>query len=355
MAPIKSTKFGYMSMFTDKVEEDNFLIGIGANYSTTQVFEPGNGYQYLIYTAPGYLDVTKGGPVDLLLIGGGGAGGMGESSPPGGAFSGGGGGAGGYLEKFNFTFPIGEYRIEIGDGGTPKGYTSTASYRIGGNGSPTDISGPTITTITAYGGGGGGGSYDTPPAQPAEDGQPGGSGGGGGGGPGALAGTGNRDTSGNPIPSYHQNQGTPPNVQGFNGASSPTINYGGGGGGAGEAGTGFSSPYSAGGDGRVAWDGDDGIPSSYGTPGPTPGRWFAGGGGGGFANPGLQPTYGVGGAGGGGRGADRYPGPNSSSHNESTAGTINTGGGGGGGNSNFTTSYGGKPGGSGIVIVRYKI
>lgn len=68
-------------------------------------------------------------------------------------------------------------------------------------------------------------------------------------------------------------------------------------------------------------------------------RWFAGGGGGG--------TYSTGWGGGGGRGGGGRGGGNYTS--DTTAGGANTGGGGGGGRG------GSKPGGSGIVIVRYEI
>ena len=77
---------------------------------------------------------------------------------------------------------------------------------------------------------------------------------------------------------------------------------------------------------------------SYGTPGPAPGRYFAGGGGA-HSTPGRgYPTNGTGGAGGGGAGG--IP--------AGVAGTINTGGGGGSG------APTGAAGGSGIVVIRYK-
>ena len=355
MAPIKSTKFGYMSIFTDKVETDNNIAGIGATYSTTEVFEPGNGYRYLIYTAPGYLNVNRGGSVDLLLVGGGGAGGNGEYYPPTGYYAGGGGGAGGYFQDFNFTLPIGEYDISIGDGGS-RGPTPAqgqpGTYRNGNPGTPSYISGPGITTIIAYGGGGGGGSYEFgPPDFPAGASSDGGSGGGKSNNPSRLIGQGNRTTAtapvtGSPIPAYLQGSGE---VQGYPGAPEPlSVRRGGGGGGAGGAGGSPGNGY-WGGIGRSAWTNDAGIPPSYGTPGPTPGRWFAGGGGGGeeYMAPSTGPAVDNGGAGGGGRGADgRGPGFQSA-----VSGTANTGGGGGGGSSTWSSA----PGGSGIVIIRYRI
>jgi fibronectin-binding autotransporter adhesin len=103
--------------------------------------------------------------------------------------------------------------------------------------------------------------------------------------------------------------------------------YGGGGGGA----TGTPAPnVVAGGIGATtAIFGCAPQAPTYGTPGPAPGRYFAGGG----AGRGTVAPIG-GGAGGGGPGG--------------TAGTTNTGGGGGGGEPCCGA------GGSGIVIIRYK-
>ena len=80
----------------------------------------------------------------------------------------------------------------------------------------------------------------------------------------------------------------------------------------------------------MAFSGDTGIPSSYGTPGPSAGRWFAGGGGG------EGPS---GGDSGGSVGGGGYGG--------TTAGVQNTGGGGGG------NTPDGSKGMDGIVIIKY--
>ena len=355
MAPIKSTKFGYTSIFTDKVEEDNFLVGIGATYSTLQTSRPGNGYEYLFFTSPGYLSIGVGGKVDILVVGGGGAGGNGGFRPsPAAYYAGGGGGAGGYLEKLNFTLPIGFYEIRVGSGGVERINQggSPSLNRLGRSGEPSTITGPTITDLIAYGGGGGGGALDGPPYVNGTGGSDGGSGGGeshtGGGG------TGNRTTAtlpatGSPIPSYLQSVGGT-SVQGFPGGDNTgSTFYGAGGGGAGGAGQTYPQASDAikGGIGRAAFADDSGIPPSYGTPGPTPGRYFAGGGGG------ASPVGGgAGGDGGGGQGADRSP----TNVVESTPGTANTGGGGGGGHGEDPNRlYKGRPGGPGIIIVRYKI
>ena len=51
-------------------------------------------------------------------VGGCGAGGNGAMRPsPAAYYGGGGGGAGGYLEKLDFTLPIGFYEIRVGSGG----------------------------------------------------------------------------------------------------------------------------------------------------------------------------------------------------------------------------------------------
>lgn len=135
----------------------------------------------------------------------------------------------------------------------------------------------------------------------------------------------------------------------------PPGGQGGGGGGAGGAGTSVTSPSSPagkGGLGRAAFLGDTGIPPSYGTPGPSSGRWFAGGGGGG--NHDGTPNPGVGGSapdgGGGGAGS-----PSTSSFT-GTVVTAHTGSGGGGGGGLANSYPGGDvpspSGAAGILIVR---
>ena len=93
--------------------------------------------------------------------------------------------------------------------------------------------------------------------------------------------------------------------------------------------------------------------SQFASVGGDPGGWFAGGGGGGYYwygpyTPTNAPNSNTGAKGGGGRG---YGGQSASGN---TAGVENTGGGGGGGSGNNTTPNA-LPGGSGIVLVRYKL
>lgn len=287
------------------------------------------GYRIHIFTSsstPGFNITSLGnGQVEVLVVAGGGGG------------STGGGGAGG-LRNVPYTFTsTGPYPITIGSGGAGGGASGGGPNCIG-----TDswIGPPTSKIVVATAGGGGGSADDN------LDGTTGGSGGG-------------QRTTGNPPGTLRPGgltvaspDGISPTVQGYPGGGSyPYVgNNGmsGGGGGAGGAGQPGNVPSAS---PRKAGDGGIGVsipwmPPSYGTPGPTPGRWFAGGGGGGtWGNP-----AGAGGAGGGGAG--RAPGDGWDGTN-AYPGTINTGGGGG---ANAYPPYGnGGIGGPGIVAIRYQI
>ena len=285
------------------------------------ILTPGNGYKYHIFTSPGTFTVSSSGKnIQYIVVGGGGGGGNGFY--PFYDACGGGGGAGGYLTGSFYGYPnIGDYAITIGSGG--------------GAGSPGSSS--TIVslyeTITANGGGKGG-LYAGPGAFPASI----GSGGPGGSGGGAWYGSFPSESGGSSV----SGQGNP-------GGNSPAGFAAGGGGGAGAVGgPGGAGVAGIGGIGVRAFSGDSGIPSSYGLPGPSPGRWFAGGGGGGSASatsPVSNPEGGIGGGGWGGL--------------DPASGALNgspfTGSGGGGG-----ANPGGDPapaaagdGGPGIVIIRY--
>jgi hypothetical protein len=277
-----------------------------------------------VFTGPGTFTVTNvGNPlgsttVDYLVVAGGGGSGSGEQ--------GGGGGAGGYRQNYPSPTVAGlpvsaqAYPITVGSGGAGGGPTTGN----GANGNPSIFS-----TITSAGGGAGGNGN---PAGPVPTGTPGSTGGSGGGG-GTGCGTGG---SGNTPPV------SPP--QGNSGGNAGPVNdigsRGGGGGGAG--GVGAASQPGIGGIGSpIATTLFGPTSPSYGTPGPAPGRYFAGGGGGGAWTCASTP----GGAGGGGRGAS-ITGPT-----PALSGTTNTGGGGGG---SFSASCVGASGGSGIVVIRYK-
>jgi hypothetical protein len=299
-----------------------------------------------VFTSPGTFCVSAGAgalaTTEYLVIGGGS-----------GAGAYGGGGAGGFRHftplscgpsiEGGSAVPIspGALPITVGGGGT-------GASPVGGCGSNSIFS-----TITSAGGGGGGGPSGTAVA--------GGSGGGWGSPTSGCGGAGN-------TPPVSPPQGQP----GGPGAPINAGAAGSGGGGALNIGstnsTGGENPGCYGGSGKggsgtfinPAFVGP--TAPSYGTCGPTPARWFGGGGGGNSANgysgygnstPGCYPADNgprcsspIGG-GGFGRGAGGNPsGPSSPTPlRPETAGTANTGGGGGAPIAN---------GGSGVVMIRYQ-
>ena len=245
------------------------------------------GYKIHVFTEPGVF-IAEGIPsCDVLVVGGGGGGGIVGNR------NGGGGGAGGFRLLSNFTVSDGSYEVVVGQGARAPVYNWGSAGACGSD--------SIFSTITATGGGGGAGGTNYP--DNGSDGTPGGSGGGAQ--RSGYAGEGNSPPT------------SPP--QGNDGASGGVAGGGGGAGGA--------APGTAGGVGApVTW-----LPTSYGTPGPQPGRYFAGGGG-----------IGGGGAGGGG----------SPGGGNSKDGDVNTGGGGSdGGGSNQV----GGAGGPGIVAIRYSV
>ena len=292
-------------------------------------------YKTHIFTTSGCFVVSNAGnaqgsnSVEYMVVAGGGGGG--GKVNPGNYENGGGGGAGGYRQNYPSPVTAGlpvtatTYPITVGGGGTP-GSGSSQSTAQGGTGSNSIFS-----TITSAGGGGAGGNGDTAPKNV---GLPGGSGGGGtgwNGGSGNVGGTGNTP----PVsPPQGNNGGT--------GSPAPGNSSGAaGGGGASAVGSNASGGTgSNGGSGSPIADAFFGPTApSYGTSGPAPGRYFAGGGGGagGAGN-------GTGGSGGGANGK--------SSPGNASGGTTNTGGGGGG--AGCASGYAGGAGGSGIVVIRYK-
>ena len=258
----------------------------------------GQNYRVHTFTSTGTSTFTvnstgsSDGEVEYLIVAGGGGGGMG------------GGGAGGLLTG-TINVNAQSYSIIVGDGGNKT--TNTREFR------GTDGENSSAFGQTSIGGGGGGAYGDEGVA--VRTGSSGGSGGGGGG----LY-TDQTNTAGG--------SGTP--GQGNDGGSSESEVNGtaGGGGGAGSAGL----------DGEPG-TGGDGISSSIsGTS-----TIYSGGGGGGS-------VFGPPGQGGSGGGADggRYD-----PFLQADDAQVNTGGGGGGGTSTDFQNAGN--GGSGIVIIRYKI
>lgn len=343
--------------------------GISATGGTTST--PGNGYKYHFFTSSGSLVVSEAGTgqVDYLIIGGGGSGGDGPNS--GDYQAAGGGGAGAFLTGTSSNLSAATYPVTIGTGGAAgSGPNPAASGGQGRDGGDT-----TWNSLTAPGGGAGGGGTNHPPQRPGRAG--GSSGGHGGYGPAGQ--NENTTAEGAPYPGSGDSFASPPVGWGGDGHGSYG-SCGGGGGGASNASSRQPpageappsdlpvSPYTriSGQDGFAAFNGDTGIPPSYGTPGPGPGRYFAAGGGGGLdeTGPGIIPGTdgGVGGYGGGGPGGsggphgNPVPGPASDNRAGQNA-TANTGSGGGGcGRDNYpgdvVNGHGGA-GAAGIVIIRY--
>jgi hypothetical protein len=239
--------------------------------------------------------LTRPAEVWILVVGGGGSGG---------SDCGGGGGAGGFVESNHVVFAAGTYTVTVGKGG------------VGGSGGYSAISLGGVDIVRASGGGYGG-SYA------GHAGTAGGSGGGA-----ANKGIGGPGTPG----------------QGYAGGDADTRCMGGGGGagGPGEYGSKAGGPGNLGGPGR----------SSYITGSEV---YYAGGGGGGGYGYAEAPIM-NGGIGGGGNGARHVSVatregttlPDGRSEYEAECGVNGLGGGGGGANNMGA----GRPGGSGVVIIR---
>ncbi len=235
---------------------------------------------------------------DALLVGGGGAGGI--------NFGGGGGGGGVVaLDGVNFSLAPGEsLEFSVGAGGKPSTSTAAGNSRYGGNSSISIGD----RFYFAKGGGGGGNVNQTA-------GLSGGSGGGG-----TKGANGGAGTAG----------------QGYAGAKAGSNSRSGGGGGAGHAGYEYTTEG-----GNRAGNGGEGVTNDI------TGVWVyygGGGGGGGSANGNDLFDPGYGGLGGGGNGGKSV---------EGDAGVDGLGGGGGGGG--YIGDRLGGNGGSGTVILAFKI
>jgi len=268
--------------------------------------------------------------IDYLVVAGGG--GIGSTNRTGG---GGGGGVrasagtstGSYTAGplaacvASITASAGTFPIAVGAGGAARSQTPEAS--CGSNavqGNPGAVS--TFSTITSTGGGGSG-TVANPGGSPLMNGLPGGSGGGGAAGNGqyGVGGTGNTP----PV--------SPPQGQAGGAGVTPSNNYSGGGGGATEAGVN--------GDGSTGGRGGAGLTNSINASA----VGYGGGGGGAI----CAPSGAAGAASPCGSGAAGTNSPGSNANN----GVTNRGGG-GGGLRNSPGNTGGI-GGSGVVILRYRI
>jgi hypothetical protein len=259
-----------------------------------------------VFTASGTFTPTEDLDCEYLVVAGGGGG-------TGVAASSGGGGAGGLLTNIGGVphelVGTVNYSIIVGAGGP---VTSSQTTPAGGQGSNS-----TFSTVTSTGGGGGGVGRNS-------DNQYSAGGGGGSGGGGGITNVTATNAGGSGTSGQGNGGGT------GNSINNNTNRHSGGGGGAGAVGGNGTS--SKGGDGGAGL-----VVSITGTA-----IYYAGGGGGGGG-----AGAGLGGLGGGGNGA-------AGDMQSGTAGQVNTGGGGGQGFS-FTTESTPffRPGGSGVVIIRY--
>ena len=311
----------------------NFITATGGTETTA----PCGNFKIHTFTGPGTFSVSQladdaaNNTVSYAVVGAGAGGG---------ACGGGGGGAGGFRE---FRSPVDSYTVSPANGSTPITVTATSfPITVGGGGAgacgPAGMGGngnsSTFSSVTSAGGGGAGHYQPTfPAASVGKSGQAGGSGGGSGGsGP-----NGQNCGGGGNSPPVSPPQGNP----GGNGQhlSGCCMRSGGGGGatGAGQNGTNQSpGPGNAqgGAGGTGATTHITGSPVAY----------AGGGGGAGFGSSGAGGPSPCGSGGAGTKVAPETAG----------AGSTNKGGGGGGG-SHPSPGTGGANGGSGVVIIRYKI
>ena len=321
------------------------VIEVNGSYTTHTFVSPGpNGFEDdTTQTFVADQNLTG---VLFFVIGGGGGGG----------YAGGGGSGGAVTNAITgngISVPAGTYPITLGGGGQ-----SNSTYYEGDSSSPNfpapqpfanakATSGPRRGRISVWNGytglGGGTGGVETGPGGYSQNptapyGNPGGSGGGG-----AQYG-GNGPNLGGPATQPGQSQGS--NGTNYGNAGGSAVNggnyHGGGGGGIGGAGQ-IATPPGPG-------EGGVGLmipicPPTYGTAGPSPGRWLGGGGGSAV----YPASTRAGGAGGGNDGNLPYA---SKSTIYDTPVNPGTGGGGGAGSThNGKYSTRGNPG---IVIIAYQ-
>ena len=330
------------------------------NITGGTITEPGNGYRYAYFTAPGGEFEVFGAPgdsvmVDILVVAGGGGGGN---------YYGSGGGAGGVAIASSISIGNGSYTIGVGTGGM--GGAPTGGYEGGSTAQPSYFGAPGSAVwpgqpdyILAKGGGQGTNGYTTA---------------------GNTGGCGGGSSGGDPPPAQGQatQPGTNPSPQVNDygqpgGFAEPTGAYApAGGGGAGAAGG--PAPMNnkgggAGGDGEpmAAFPYPLSFPGPVATPlesvpGSPTNNHYAGGGGGGVYHAPAGPFpvgYGNGGGGGGGNanGVGAAPNPNPGTGPGSPGVDLLGGGGGGSKSNNSATSPNPQitqgMGGDGVVIVKY--
>ena len=319
----------------------DYPVATGGSVSTLTVGEDiyavhrftNTGSQTFTVTVPG-SETLGSNTLEYMVIGGGGSGG---------SDMGGGGGAGGYLAG-TVAAAAATYTVVVGAGGS--GNNSGVGNRRGYEGGSSSLVGGGVNLV-AFGGGGGASNHDrgTNPAGGLNNGVTVGSGGG------CSGGGGNAQSNAAINGTYGgSRRGTGTVGQGNDGGTGVGTWYPGGGGGAG--GPGQSNPG----------HGGPGIANAI----LGPNYFWAGGGGG----SGYSSTTGNGGRGGGGSGAgptvasggadginpggfQSLSGGGQRNIPGASAG-ANTGSGGGGGSHYSSNNFGGA-GGSGIVVIRYKI
>jgi len=288
------------TLVADSASNFFFFANVGVGYgvatggSSSTITVGGESYTLLTFTATTTtLTVSRAGLFDFLIVAGGGNGGY-ATGFSGVSYCGGGGGGGILLTQ---AYLSANATITVGAG---------AVGRIGIAGDPSSITSGGFTWAAA-GGGQGAGQYTSSDRFPA---YAGGCGGGG-------MGTGNANYAVNAV-----GKAIGGGI-GFRGGNGVQVDNNAGGGGGGGGAVGSDGSGTVGGNGGIGYDASSFRGEVAGTT-----RYSGGGGGGGASG-------GTGGAGGGG--------------NRGVAGSPNTGGGGGGGIIND-----GFPGGSGIVLVRFK-
>ena len=291
-----------------------------------------------VFTEDGTLTLPYPTTADVLLVGGGGGGG---------GFHGGGGGGGGVVVCSNLLLAAGTYDVTIGEGGLPTANTGAPAGRArstnGGSTTLALVDGS--FKLQAFGGGGGGCRFH---------GQDGATGGGG--------------ASMNVYQTSASAPESGPNTwrlggyglggQGYDGGlgtntTSHFFQFGGGGGGAGGPGSNAwfvaETNYGLGAGGIGVMCDFSGEPTYYG----------GGGGGGASGRPqGRGGAGGLGGGGTGGGGDTQWISPDHSVTNKCSPGADGVdglGGGGGGGGSNVESAAIGGKGGSGVLILRYRL
>jgi hypothetical protein len=317
----QSEQTGYSDKrFTEYLIDDR-PYGYGGTESLLHIWNNSNvpvpAYRVHRFNSTGQFFLERSGIIEYLIVGGGGGGGGSDSLIPGG-----GGGAGGVLMG-SIRLDAGYYDAVVGAGGSSGNEQGAA--RASSNGGRT-----TFWKFVAFGGGAG-----AHRSTAILEGSPlSGSSGGGGCPPETTLNTGldrnqNRQFGAAGIAG-----------QGFAGgnASSYAFRNAGGGGGAGGVGT-AGAEFKAG-------DGGPGIASDItGTI-----QYYGGGGAGGTGNGTGNPRGGAGGIGGGASTPDYINTLNTGASAPSNA-TANTGGGGGGGHFGNSGSFGG----SGVIILRYRL